>query len=374
VAATRYTVRSGDTLWHIAGATLGSAAQWRRIWRYNNRPAVMRITGRGIPNPDLIYPGQLLLIPSLPGENITPALPAPPPLAVTSRTPPPLPPAPLSGQPERPRVPDGSAGGPLSEELKRIASPVSLKYRLDDLKFPPIVQPGVTLEMRMTGDVLLMTQRTYPALYVTQRKEIEAQVVTQANHAYGALVGDNRFVYDDKQKSLTFRSMLVSQSNTPNTVATAVGVQMDTKNPVPKLRFEFRIPKLSGAIPPFNYTAIDVKVVVELTPNGLPPQGPSAQFEHVQQPSSSWNKLIGAGLLAGAVVVVVGTLVEDFFTAGAGTVDDPASFALSSAAVLRGLQLLKGATVVLPVVAVPGAMSLSFGVTVPSSASLGQAH
>lgn len=131
------------------------------------------------------------------------------------------------------------------------------------------------------------------------------------------------------------------------------------------------MPKLSGAIPPFNYTAIDVKVVVELTPNGLPPQGPSAQPEHVQQPSPVWNRIIGAGLVAGAVVLVAGTLVEDFFTAGAGVADDPASFALSSAAVLRGLQLLRGATVVLPAVAAPGALGPSFSVTTPSSGKAG---
>jgi hypothetical protein len=113
--------------------------------------------------------------------------------------------------------------------------------------------------------------------------------------------------------------MLVSQSSTPNTVSTAMGVQMDARNPVPKLRFEFRMAKLSGAIPPFNYTAMDVKVVVELTPNGLPPRALSAQPEHEQQPSSSWNKMIGPGLVAGAVVLVVETGVDDIFTAGAGT-------------------------------------------------------
>jgi hypothetical protein len=159
-----------------------------------------------------------------------------------------------------------NGGRSLSDELKEVSSPISIKYRLDDVRLPPIIQPGYTLEVRMTGDVLLMSQRTYPALYVTQRQEIEAQVVTQANHAFGALVNDSRLVYDSKQRTLTYRSMLVSQSNVPNSVATAVGVQADTKNPIPRLRFEFRYPKLTGAIPPFNYTAIDVKVVVELTP------------------------------------------------------------------------------------------------------------
>jgi hypothetical protein len=55
------------------------------------------------------------------------------------------------------------------------------------------------------------------------------RIVTQANHAFGALVNDSRLVYDSKQRTLTYRSMLVSQSNVPNSAATAVGVQADTK-------------------------------------------------------------------------------------------------------------------------------------------------
>jgi hypothetical protein len=49
--------------------------------------------------------------------------------------------------------------------------------------------------------------------------------------------------------------------------------------------------------------------------------------------------------------VVVGTLVEDFFTAGAGIADDPASFALAGASLTRGLAMMRGgvaAATVLP--------------------------
>jgi hypothetical protein len=66
-------------------------------------------------------------------------------------------------------------------------------------------------------------------------------------------------------------------------------------------------------------------------------------------------------------VLVAGTLVEDFFTAGAGTVDDPASFAAASAGVLRGLQLLRGATVVLPAVVFPAAVQMSVRMSVPGA-------
>lgn len=53
--ATRYVIQSGDTLWAIAKKHYGSGAEWRRIWE-RNKP--MR-SG----NPNLIYPGEVILIP-----------------------------------------------------------------------------------------------------------------------------------------------------------------------------------------------------------------------------------------------------------------------------------------------------------------------
>lgn len=67
----RYIVERGDSLWKIAAKTLGGGKHWPRIWRHNNRPAVVRVTGRSIPNPDFFHVGQLLLITRLPTERIT---------------------------------------------------------------------------------------------------------------------------------------------------------------------------------------------------------------------------------------------------------------------------------------------------------------
>lgn len=50
-----YEVRSGDTLWHIAKKTLGSGDQWRSLYELNQD-----LLG---PDPNLIYPGQTLVIP-----------------------------------------------------------------------------------------------------------------------------------------------------------------------------------------------------------------------------------------------------------------------------------------------------------------------
>lgn len=60
-----YKVQSGDTLWGIAQKFLGNGANYTKIWAYNT-PAARKAAG--LPpvqgnNPNLIYPGEVFLIP-----------------------------------------------------------------------------------------------------------------------------------------------------------------------------------------------------------------------------------------------------------------------------------------------------------------------
>ncbi len=57
LATQSYVVQYGDTLWDIAGTYLGNPYRWREI--HQNNPFIT--------NPNLIYPGDILGIPGLPG-------------------------------------------------------------------------------------------------------------------------------------------------------------------------------------------------------------------------------------------------------------------------------------------------------------------
>jgi len=55
-------------------------------------------------------------------------------------------------------------------------------------------------------------------------------------------------------------------------------------------------------------------------------------------PSTDWGPAAAVGAVIGGVVIIVGTLVEDVFTAGAGFADDPVTLGAGAAMIGQGLQ------------------------------------
>jgi hypothetical protein len=153
------------------------------------------------------------------------------------------------------------------------------------------------MEIKMSGDVVLVSKSAYPAVYVTQRRELELQATNQANSALRVLLSDTRLVYESKGNKLIYRSMLVSKSLTPNAPCTAVGVQIDSASPIPKLRFEYRFPKLVGSVPLFDYSAINVNIIVELTPKPDAGSKIAQPAARAPQPAGHWQRSWGSGSL-----------------------------------------------------------------------------
>lgn len=219
--------------------------------------------------------------------------------------------------------------------------------------------------------------------YVTNRRELEFQAVQQINQAFSSLLSDVRLVYDDKTKKLTYRSMLVTQSRHPNAWATAVGIQMDSSSPLPKLRFEYRAPNpLIGTLPMHAYRGIGVAIVIELTPKPDAPVAekstpalrkvPTAPTKSAPQSATNWAKVAGGGLVVLGAAIVVGTIVEDFFTVGFGALDDPASFALGSGCVAGGLAMIHGNASSLPSASIPARVDMKVALTIAGAPENGK--
>jgi hypothetical protein len=329
----RYTVIERDTLWSIAERELGGGSQWSRIWRYNNRPEVRE--AYGFPDPDLIYVGQVLLLPpgrrqrakedSRPPGNLKPAhprgngrdrhpfvppLPRPNPLRPTAPAAPqppwqgqPLapwpagpsqsaPPLPSSPQPGPLALPPGIApphgDGPLIFLL--ISPALAFKYKVD-MKFPPTDTGTAVIECSIEGDFTLMSQKQYPAFYFTQEGKFEFKLNEEANHALGVLIRETYVNYDPK-KGIILRSMLLTQAKSSdppidpsapvigNAPSTGVGVEVEQG--IPKLRWECNFKWIQGHLQgtfrgedyDFLYYSAGVKFIIKITLKAPPPPSP----------------------------------------------------------------------------------------------------
>ncbi|MET0384718.1 MAG: hypothetical protein ABW321_02105 [Polyangiales bacterium] len=322
----RYTVMHGDDLWSIAAKTLGNGFYWPSIWRYNNRAAISRLTGANLPDPDALSPGRQLMIPRLHGHVV-------PSLTHTAHA--------------------GPAARRLGLTLADIHAPLAFKYVID-LRWPQRDAGAALLDVRLTGDLVLMTRDTYPATYVTSRREIEHQVTREANHTFGTLVNDHRFIYAPETNTLTYRSMLLSRSTTPNVPAVGVGTLVGSDSPVPRLRAEMRLPRLTGTHGRFRYVALDIKLAVEITPK--PNTGPHGRVGPANPAPSTeplWSRLVGVGLVATTGALVVAALVDDFVPPFAGLADDALIATAASSMLARGLALMGGTSDNLPNASVP---------------------
>ena len=317
MATNTYIVKNGDTLWGISEKHLGSPYEWPRLWKHNNRKSVIAITGRAISNPDLIYPGQKIALP-INGFQVCEK-------NTVSRR--------LMNKPI-------DKSGSLQQQLENIKTPIAIQYKLKDLILPPMVVPSAIVEIKMTGNVVLTSKQSLPITYVTNKSELETKISHAANNAFGTLFTDMSVNYDTKTGKVKLGMNLIAKSKTPNIPTTSVGIVADSSSPIPKIKYEIKLPELKGTVGEFNFIAASVTISLEVTPTTGSRRGNSPSSE-------SWTpESIATGLFITASLLIVGTLIEDFFTAGVGVADDPVSFAAAAAMYTRGATLWRGATVV----------------------------
>lgn len=193
-----YVVKKGDTLWDLAGKFLGNHFEWPRLWIYNNRPLCILQTGSGIENPDLIYIGQRLLIPT----------------TLTY----------FSG----PYIADNSnrqPAKPLKEQLSEILVPFSIKYKLEDLKGIEVDYPHFSASIKLQGNLIITLSDQTPLGYVTN-KGSEAVLARKAKGVLGQLTSEHKVVLEGQK--ITYSNLMIAKSNASNSPSMAIGTAVSS--------------------------------------------------------------------------------------------------------------------------------------------------
>lgn len=293
----RYVVQKGDCLWNIAARYLGSPWEYQRIFRYNNRESIKRLTGRFIDDADLIYPNQILYIPALPGQAK---------------------PAPVKPPPPKPKS--------LMDSLKTAVGPYAAAYKLEDLPMMVYETPAFRATVKLSGKIAVRLADSVPVVHVTNRG-LESRYLGKIEGVINQLFYEEAKVeFDKKTNKIKYRCLLVSNNTSAGMPSTAIGLAVASDKPVPVLRGEIRFPKIKGYVDRNFYFAENVRVVIEIEPKVVnkPPErlNDPALVRQPSIPVASSKDNTGTWILIGSgVVLLTATILTDFL-GGVGIADD----------------------------------------------------
>lgn len=308
----RYIVRKGDCLWDLAERYLGSPWEWPRIYTYNNRESIIKLTGRGIKDPDLIYVGQVLYLPvaKIPIQRKKP------------------------NKTTRPKS--------LKDQLNTTMMPFTMAYKLDELPLMFYEDALVKATIRLSGKVAIRLADKVPVIETTNRG-VETRLAMQAENALKELFYETKVGFDKNTNKISYQSLIVMHSGISKGPSTALGLAVSSDSPIPVLRGEIRYPKLKGRINRHYYTAVDFRVVIEIQPK-VPPvaKGPEKKFkdpvfkENIDLQPSHSDGMYGWKLAGAGVLFITASIATDF-AFGLGILDDLVTIPASLAMIGRGV-------------------------------------
>jgi len=337
--STPYIVKKGDTLWDLAKNYLNDPQRWPEIWHFNNQqytsPDVKSKwkPSRYIDNPDLIFVGQHILIPV--GDN--------------------------RRQTIKPS-PKEKGNSPAKEKVRLIP----YKYELGTKMLEAYLPGGFKATMTIKGSITIQSEKSVDWLEFN-KEGFEVKVAREYETPLNQLVSEFNLGINEQTKQIDFSCGVTINSKSPYATKYQSKVSIDPLSGLPKYTTTISFPEIKGKLKNYLYIANGYSVEIEIVKQGdiarripVPVTKPVPVVKPVQKKTNDWVYAGGLLLLVGAVVVVVATVAEDIATVGAGTADDPASFALAAAMTERGLALLRGAQVVvtrLGTTAVPAGMA-----------------
>ena len=311
-----YKINPGDTLWRISQEKLGSGSQWPRIYAFNNSPGATKAGAKRILNPDMIKPGDTILIPNL--NECQKKIPA-------------------KTEPKQPLS--------LKNEIKSTKIPFSVLHNFE--LHPPVVLNFITFiaTIKLEGPVVITLGRPVPLTYVTD-KSIEASAQKEVNAVYAKLISEASVSYKPSGE-VSFSNRMIIESKGIGAPKTAIAVEVSSTKPVPLLKAEIIYPELRGKIGNDSFCTAEVKIIIELEPVVRPPRFSPIRPPQTRpvpanvQPNVDWARLAAdarPAVQAVAVVATIGFVTWCFVSYGAGAATAPAYTSAMAGLLLAGAQ------------------------------------
>lgn len=317
---TTHIVKAGDTLWDLSQQYLQDPKRWPEIWDYNN-DAFVRLPAANkmrpsvaIKNPHFIFVGQKLLVPTVRGKT-------------QYRTP-----------------VDVTKGKQVAVDNVRS---VPIKYGVDSRKYLQYLPGGFVAKLKISAEVTLQSLKTFSFADMKNNElTIKSTIKKDNESVLNNLLSDFTVGLNTNTKQISFESQITvnSDQGVAHTYSSKVSVDPVTGLPVYTVSIKF--PEIKGKLGKQAYVVAQYQVDIEISKDlDTQRRNPIAVGTPVSIPAknteSDWVYAIAAGIVIGAVVIVVATIAEDIITLGIGMWNDAASFTLVAAMLGRAWTMIR---------------------------------
>ena len=321
---TTHIVKAGDTLWDLSQKYLQDPKRWAEIWDYNN-DAFVRLPvankmrpSAAIKNPHLIFVGQKLLVPTKAVKNNNQL--------------------------------STNASGSKSQASNKIRS-IPVKYSVNSRAYKQVLPVGLTATVKISAEVTIQADNSYTFAELSNNElNIKASIKRNNQETLDKLLSGFTLGFNSKTKQLSFESQITVNGGESyeHTWSTKVTLNPITGQPIYSVSIKF--PEITGKLGRQLYVASQYQVDIEITSDdSIRGQGaaavpiPVASHATIapKHQTSDWTYAIATGLVVGAVVIVVATIVEDIITVGFGFADDAVSFALAAGMLGRAWTMIR---------------------------------
>jgi len=309
----RKTIRCQERryLWDLSNKYLGDPLKWPELFEHNNQNSVVSNTGTRITDPDLIFIGQKIYIPTGKQAN--------------------TPKRKLQTKPDA-----------AKKKARRQVYSIPFKYELNSVPEQVVASPAYIATISLKGSITIQSSKAVD-FTVMKSSGFEITAKREADRILGNLLSEVKLDFNPASNELKLEYGFTTHSKSPYAPTGKVTAGVSSKTGLPVLKSSIIAPDIKGKIKGYMYTTSGLEIEVEITPNTgtADPKLVPSPAQQTTTENSIWHQLLGGALIIGAGAIIIATIAEDVVTAGAGVADDPASFAAASAIFVRGMALMK---------------------------------
>jgi len=219
----------------------------------------------------------------------------------------------------------------LKDLVSTTTVPFAVSYELSQLPKAEIVYPGYSVTVKLSGRVSIQLAEQVSLRYITN-KGLEVALRSRTDHILGQLVSETKAVYNPTTGAVTFTNRMISESRFAGAPKSAIGIVLDSSNPIPALQAEIEYPEITGRVSGNLFVAQRLKITIEVRPD---PRARLQEARRISAPAPSFDAIL---VIAG-FALLTGTIIADFLTAGGSIADDPATVAAATSMIAAGLGL-----------------------------------